>query len=208
MRAILSDLDGTLLDSSVAIDRVWGAWLRENAITLPATGHPHGMPARGVIELLAPHLDADAGGAEVTRRELVELGGVVALPGAAALLADPPGGAALAVVTSCTRPLALARMGAAGLALAPGVGLVTAERTPRGKPDPAPYLLAAAELGVAPGDCVVLEDAPAGIIAGRAAGMHVVGVGPFAEGADERWPDVGAWAASHRRPPPPPPPPR
>lgn len=198
VRAILTDLDGTLVDSTLATERAWGGWLEQNGITLPATGHPHGVPARGVIELLAPHLDADAGAAEVIRLELEELDDVVALPGAAALLADPPDGAALVVVTSCTRPLALARLGAAGLVLGPGVGLVTVERTPRGKPDPAPYLLAAAELGMAPRDCVVLEDAPAGIVAGQAAGMHVVGVGPGAEGADERWPDVGVWAAARR----------
>ncbi|MDP9345006.1 MAG: HAD-IA family hydrolase [Actinomycetota bacterium] len=99
--------------------------------------------------------------------------GVRALPGAEELL-GPGGPRPLAVVTSGTLPLATARLRAAGLEV-PGV-LVTPERVRRGKPDPEPYLLGARDLGVDPADCVVLEDAPAGVAAGRAAGMHVVGI--------------------------------
>lgn len=203
MRAILSDLDGTLVDSTDAVLRVWHGWMRDRAVTPPGPGeHPHGIPARQVVAQLAPHLDALAEAQELERREIEDLDGVVALPGAAALLraaaaavsTAPPtsvetaaraaGGAdgtpvqaplpPIAVVTSCTRPLALARLGACRLPI-PRV-LVTAELTERVKPDPDPYLLGAERLGVAPADCVVLEDAPAGIAAGRAAGMRVVAV--------------------------------
>ena len=126
---------------------------------------------------------------------------MVALPGAAALLDDAERFAGVAVVTSCTVPLLTARMAAAGLRR-PAV-VVTPERVAAGKPDPEGYLLAAAELGADPAACVVLEDAPAGIEAGRRAGMHVVGVlttheaGELA-GADELVADVATWLGSAR----------
>ena len=101
-------------------------------------------------------------------------------------------------MTSCTVPLATARLRAAGLAV-PAV-LVTPERLSRGKPDPEGYLLAARELGAAPAECVVLEDAPAGIEAGRAAGMHVVGIttthDPAELDAHELAPSIAAWLSS------------
>lgn len=202
MRAILSDLDGTLVDSTDAVLRVWHGWMRDRAVAPPGPGeHPHGIPARQVVAQLAPHLDALAEAQELERREIEDLAGVVALPGAERLLraaaaapeiaplaahgaATPRAAGAdgtpvqklppIAVVTSCTRPLALARLSACRLPI-PRV-LVTAELTRRVKPDPDPYLLGAERLGVVPGDCVVLEDAPAGIAAGRAAGMRVVAV--------------------------------
>jgi mannitol-1-/sugar-/sorbitol-6-phosphatase len=181
MRAILSDLDGTLVDSTPAVLRVWQGWMRDRGLpVVPDHEHPHGIPAREVVAMLAPHLDAGAEAAELERREVADLAGVRALPGADALLAvsassrPVPDWPQVAVVTSCTRPLATARLRAAGLPHP--AAMVTSERTERVKPDPDPYLLAAAELGVAPADCVVLEDAPAGIAAGRAAGMRVVAV--------------------------------
>ena len=178
MRAILSDLDGTLVDSTDAVVRVWHGWMRDRGVPLvPAERHPHGIPARSIVADLAPHLDAASEALELERREIEDLDGVRPLPGAVALLdpeAPASGRPAVAIVTSCTRPLALARLSAARLPV-PGT-LVTAERTARVKPDPDPYLLGASELGVAPADCVVLEDAPAGIAAGRAAGMRVVAV--------------------------------
>ncbi|WP_210492236.1 HAD-IA family hydrolase [Patulibacter sp. SYSU D01012] len=205
MRAILSDLDGTLVDSTPAVMRVWGGWMRERGITPPPGGHPHGIPSRQVVAMLAPHLDAAAEARELERREVEDLDGVVALPGARELLAaaagaaDAPAGLPpVVVVTSCTAPLARARLFAARLPLP--ARIVTAERTERVKPDPDPYLLAARELGVPPEECVVLEDAPAGVAAGRAAGMHVVAVRtshPDAElaDADEIVDDVAAFLA-------------
>ncbi|MDO9408684.1 HAD-IA family hydrolase [Patulibacter sp.] len=206
MRAILSDLDGTLVDSTPAVLRVWQGWMRDRDLpVLPAEKHPHGIPARSIVATLAPHLDADAEADELERREIADLEGVRALPGADVLLrvaaAEDAGAATagwplVAVVTSCTRPLALARIRAAGLPV-PAV-LITAERTARVKPDPDPYLLGARELGVDPADCLVLEDAPAGIAAGRAAGMRVVAVrcshdGDALRDADEVVDDVSAF---------------
>lgn len=201
VRAILSDLDGTLIDSTSAVLRVWHGWMAEHGITVEE--HPHGIPAKQVVRLLAPELDAEAEARELERREIADLDGVVELPGARELLTAPP--CPLAIVTSCTVPLAEARLRAVGLwEHAPP--LVTAERTRLVKPDPDPYLLGAEVLGVAPADCVVLEDAPAGIAAGRAAGMRVVAVTTsHAAGAltaaDEVVADVAAFLASlHPRP--------
>ncbi|MBJ7473302.1 MAG: HAD-IA family hydrolase [Solirubrobacteraceae bacterium] len=174
VRAILSDLDGTLVDSTQATERVWNGWKRDRGLPTGAP-HPHGIPAREVVQLLAPALDAIEEAAELERREIADTDGVVALPGAAALLAaDATWGLEIAIVTSCTAALAETRLRIAGLA--PPSIVVTAERTERVKPDPDPYLLAAELLGLEPADCLVLEDAPAGIAAGRAAGMQVVAV--------------------------------
>ncbi|MDO9354967.1 MAG: HAD-IA family hydrolase, partial [Solirubrobacteraceae bacterium] len=174
VRAILCDLDGTLIDSTEATERAYAAWMADRGVEPPAQ-HPHGIPAREVARMLAPHLDPDEEAADLERREVADTDGVVALPGAAELLApESPWGLEVAIVTSCTAPLAQARLGAAGLS-APSI-VVTAERTALVKPNPDPYLLAASLLGLEPADCVVLEDAPAGIAAGRAAGMQVVAV--------------------------------
>jgi sugar-phosphatase len=204
MRAILSDLDGTLIDSTPAVLRVWASWRADRGLgPLDVATHPHGVPARQVVERIAPHLDAAAEAAELERREVADLDGVVALPGAAELLGGTLGDVRVGVVTSCTLPLADARLRAAGLPRPTGT-LVTAERTERVKPDPDPYLLGADELGVAPADCVVLEDAPAGIAAGRAAGMRVVAVttthgAAELAAADEVVADVATWLRSLAR---------
>ena len=174
VRAILSDLDGTLIDSTEATERVWNGWMADRGVT-PWERHPHGIPAREVVEMLAPELDAPAEALELERREIADTGGVVALPGAAALLApDAPWGLEVAIVTSCTAALAETRLRVAGLP-APSI-VVTAERTELVKPNPDPYLLAAELLGLEPAVCVVIEDAPAGIAAGLAAGMQVIAV--------------------------------
>lgn len=174
VRAILCDLDGTLIDSTGATERAWNSWKFDRGLPTDVP-HPHGIPAREVVQRLAPQLDADAEAVELERREIADIDGVAALPGAADLLApEAPWGLELAIVTSCTAPLAEVRLGVAGL-MPPSI-VVTAERTERKKPDPDPYLLAAELLGLEPADCLVLEDAPAGIRAGRAAGMQVVGV--------------------------------
>ena len=168
--AILSDLDGTLIDSKASVMRAfeWWAELRH----LPsgtADRVPHGQPSTAAAAMLAPHLDATVEGALLDDRQQDDTEGVVALKGAHDLLANHP---RFAVITSCPVRLAHARLLAAGLPL-PAI-LVTPELTERGKPDPEPYLLGARLLGATPDDCVVLEDAPAGIASGRAAGMTVV----------------------------------
>jgi sugar-phosphatase len=201
VRTILSDLDGVLVDSHAAIMRAWRWWGARHGIDGEAIENvPHGRPSRAVIELLAPHLDAEAEARALDLHEAADTEGVVALPGAHELFA---GEEPVAVVTSGTLPHATARLRATGLPI-PAV-LVTPERLRAGKPDPEGYLLAARELGAAPADCVVLEDAPAGLAAGRAAGMHVVAITttyPAAElDADEHAPSIAAWLASRRQSP-------
>ena len=195
MKAILSDLDGVLVDSQAAIMRAWHTWGAQNGIAREAIdGIVHGRPSREVIRTIAPHLDAVAEAHTVEALEVDDVEGIVALPGAHALFArhEP-----VAVVTSGTLPLATARLRTVGLPV-PAV-LVTPERLSRGKPDPEGYLLAARELGFEPADCVVFEDAPAGVAPGRAAGMHVVGIttthDPADLGAHELAPSIAAWLA-------------
>jgi sugar-phosphatase len=196
MTVILSDLDGVLVDSHASIMRAWRWWGALHGVESAAIeGVQHGRPSGEVIAALTPGLDADAESRAIDLRQADDTDGVIALPGARELFA---GTDRLAVVTSCTVPLATARLRAAGLPV-PDV-LVTPERLSRGKPDPEGYLFAASALGARPGDCVVLEDAPAGIEAGRAAGMHVVGIttthAPEELDADELAPSIAAWLAA------------
>ena len=166
--AVISDLDGVLVDSMPATARAWAAWGRRRGIDGAAIqAANHGRPARAVIaEHVAPeHVQSDTD--FLLEAEVTDTRDVVALPGADGVLALP----VVAIATSCVAALARARIAAAGLR-APEV-VVTADQVSRGKPAPDPYLLAAERLGVAPADCVVLEDAPAGVAAGKAAGMAV-----------------------------------
>jgi mannitol-1-/sugar-/sorbitol-6-phosphatase len=196
---VLSDLDGVLVDSHASIMRAWRWWGERNGVERSAVeAVQHGRPSGEIIAALAPHLDAAAESRAIDLRQAEDTDGVVALDGAAELL-DGAAPGRLAIVTSCTVPLATARLRAAGLP-APPV-LVTPERLRRGKPDPEGYLLAARDLGADPRDCVVLEDAPAGVEAGRAAGMHVVGVLTTHAAADlaaahERVASVAEWLAA------------
>jgi mannitol-1-/sugar-/sorbitol-6-phosphatase len=196
LTAILSDLDGVLVDSHASIMRAWRWWGALHGVESAAIeGVQHGRPSGEVIAALTPGLDAGAESRAIDLRQADDTDGVIALPGARELFAgtDP-----LAVVTSCTVPLATARLRAAGLPV-PEV-LVTPERLSRGKPDPEGYLLAARALGARPADCVVFEDAPAGIEAGRAAGMHVVGIttthAPEELDAHELAPSIATWLAA------------
>jgi len=167
--AVLCDLDGVLVDSGDAVESVWREWAAAQDLDADAVARAsHGVPSREVIATVAPHLPA---GEEAERVERLHAAtGGAALPGAAELLAAaPPGG--LAVVTSCGAALAAARLRSAGLP-EPSC-LVTADAVRRGKPAPDAYLVAAQALGAERSGCVVIEDAPAGVRAGRAAGMTV-----------------------------------
>jgi mannitol-1-/sugar-/sorbitol-6-phosphatase len=166
--AVISDLDGVLVDSAAASTRAWTAWAARHGLDGAAIqAANHGLPTRDVVAELVPAEIVDAEAALLLEAEVADAGGVVAFPGAAAVMALP----VVAIATSCTHPLAVVRVQAAGLP-APAV-LVTADQVRHGKPAPDPYLLAAERLGVDPADCLVLEDAPSGIAAGRAAGMTV-----------------------------------
>jgi HAD superfamily hydrolase (TIGR01509 family) len=166
--AVISDLDGVLIDSSAPTLRSWRAWGDRHGLDgVAIQAGNHGRPARAVIaeHVGEEHVEDDA--AMLAHAETTDTHGVVAMPGAGEVLALPR----VAIATSCTAPLARARLAAAGLP-EPDV-LVTADQVENGKPAPDPYLLAAERLGVDPASCVVFEDAPAGIASGRAAGMTV-----------------------------------
>jgi sugar-phosphatase len=171
---LLCDLDGVLVDSTAAIARVYTAWAQAHRIDAAlVVAAAQGRPSREVVALCAPASDAVAESARIEAAHVGDQDGVLAIAGARELLSQTPVDR-LAVVTSCSDALAAARLRAAGLPL-PRV-LVTADMVASGKPDPEGYLLAAALLQARVTDCVVLEDAPAGVAAGRAAGMRVVGV--------------------------------
>jgi sugar-phosphatase len=172
VRAVLLDLDGTLIDSTPAVARSWARWGEQWGVGDVFASHEHGRPAR---EIVAGHLPADqvdAGFSAIEAMEIADTDGIVVLPGARELLDALPRNA-WAIVTSCSRPLAVARLAAVGLE--PPV-LVTASDTSVGKPAPDPFLEAARRLGVDPADCLVVEDAPAGLTAGRAAGATTLAV--------------------------------
>lgn len=184
--AVLVDLDGTLIDSSAPVRRAWAAFADRHGLGVEEVLHfASGRPSRETARELAPDADNALEARLLEDAEVSDTEGLIALPGAAALLAAaPPRGplAALAIVTSCSRRLAEVRLRGAGLPV-PEV-MVCADDVCAGKPDPECYLLGARRLGVAPAECVVLEDAPAGVRAGRAAGMDVIAL-RTAHGDDE-----------------------
>ena len=198
-RALLFDLDGVLADSTASVESHWRRWARAHALDPEALLRVvHGRRAIDTIREVTPHLDADAELAAHVAAEAGDTTGVVAAPGARALLARLPANA-WAVVTSGVRAVALARLAASDLPV-PHV-LVPADEIARGKPDPEGYLTAAARLGVEPAGCVVIEDAPAGLEAARAAGMRSIGIagtyGAEALGmADRVIPSLGALSVS------------
>nr|WP_276610862.1 HAD-IA family hydrolase [Kineococcus siccus] len=173
--AVLFDMDGTLVDSSAAIRRSWTTWAVEAEITREALvgAAGAGRPAAEIVaELVGPEHLAQAV-ARIDALETADVADVVLLPGVAeALAALPP--ERWAVVTSCGAALAAARLRAGGVP-APQA-LVTYDDVERGKPDPQCFLLGAARLGVDPADCLVVEDAPAGLAAARAAGCATLAV--------------------------------
>lgn len=179
--AVLLDMDGTLVDSTAVVERLWLAWAEPHGID-PATvlRTVHGRQGHQSMAIMLPERDHEINLREnetMLATEAGDVDGVVEIAGAAALLAGlapyPH-----AIVTSANVPLMTARMAEAGLAV-PALA-VTAENVSASKPDPDGFLLGARLLGVAPEDCVVFEDSAAGIQAAHAAGMRVVGVGTHA----------------------------
>ena len=172
--AILFDLDGVLVDSTRAVDREWREWARRKGVDGNAVmAIAHGVRTIEVIRRVAPHLNADAEAWEIENEEANDQQGVHVMPGAVALERSIPEGR-WGVVTSGTRLLASARLRFCGLPV-PRV-LVTAEDVSHGKPYPEPYLKGAELLGFKPADCLVIEDAPAGIQSARAGGFKVIGI--------------------------------
>ena len=172
-QGLLFDLDGVLIDSTPAVTRVWSRWAVEHNFDPETVVHlAHGRPSRSTIGELLPDADIAAEDRIVERWEMEDTEGVVFLPGAQRLLESLPRDR-WTIATSCTRALAEVRLRAAGLPI-PDT-MVTSSDVTHGKPHPEPYLKAAAKLGVRPEDCIVVEDAPAGVQAGKAAGARVIG---------------------------------
>ena len=171
--AVIFDMDGTLIDSTPAVARAWTSWAVEYGITAEQLDGHHGMPSASVVRLLVGADLEESAIDRINALEIEDVHDIVVLPGAAEALAALAS-AKNAIATSCTVPLARARIAAAGL-VAPSV-LVTADDVPRGKPAPDPFLEAASRLGVDPTRCLVVEDAPAGLEAARAAGCATLAV--------------------------------
>ncbi|MFD5325380.1 HAD-IA family hydrolase [Streptomyces sp. NPDC127092] len=180
-RALLLDMDGTLVNSDAVVERCWRRWAeRQGLDPAEVLKVVHGRQGYATMAVLLPDRPMEENHADnrvMLAEETADLDGVVPVPGAPAFmaaLAEAPH----ALVTSADETLARARMGAAGLPMPET--RVTAESVGASKPDPEGFLKGAAALGFEPADCVVFEDSEAGIQAGRAAGMRVVGVGPRA----------------------------
>jgi mannitol-1-/sugar-/sorbitol-6-phosphatase len=171
-QALLFDLDGVLINSIPAVERVWSRWAEERGFNVEEVLHrAHGRPSIETLRYLLPDADHEAENRLVEQAEIEDVADIVPLPGVLELLAALPSDR-WAIVTSCTRPLAEVRIRAAGL---PKPGLfITANDIQRGKPDPEPYQKGAAGLGFAPEECIVVEDALAGIASGRNAGSRVM----------------------------------
>jgi sugar-phosphatase len=170
--ALLFDLDGVLINSTPAVARVWRNWGIEHGFNPDeVVARAHGRPSLTTIREYLPDADHEAENREVERREIADLEGVVPLPGALELLASLPSDRWI-IVTSCTRPLAEVRIKAAGLPLPKK--LVTSNDITHGKPHPEPFLKGAAALGFPAAECVVMEDVPAGVKAGKASGAKVI----------------------------------
>ena len=162
------------MDSTRAVDREWRTWAQKKGVDGDAImAIAHGVRTVEVIRRVAPHLDAEAEARKIEKHEAHDKEGVHVMPGAVALAHSIPEGR-WGVVTSGSRLLASARLRFCGLPV-PKV-LVTADDVTHGKPHPEPYLKGAESLRFEPKDCLVIEDAPAGIRAARAAGMKVIGL--------------------------------
>ena len=170
--ALLFDMDGVLIDSTPAVARVWSRWARAHGFPPEeVVAKAHGRPSITTVREYLPDADHEAENRIVERSEIEDLEGVVPLPGARELLDHLPRNR-WTIVTSSTRPLAKVRLRAAGLSIPEK--LITSSDITNGKPHPEPYLKAASMLGYPAAECVVVEDAAAGIEAGRAAGARVI----------------------------------
>jgi sugar-phosphatase len=171
--AFLFDMDGTVLNSIAAAERIWSSWALRHGVDV-ATFLPtiHGARAIDTINRLnLPGVNAEEQAAFITAAEIEDVDGIVEIPGAAAFLNKLPADR-WAMVTSAPRDLAVRRMAAAGIP-EPAV-MITAEDVKAGKPDPAGYLLAAKRLGLEPAECLIFEDATVGIQAAEAAGASLM----------------------------------
>lgn len=181
-RAILFDFDGVLVDSAANIARHWRQWAAGHDVDFGAIMQvAHGRRMLETLQIVAPHLDAETEARRYSTIQAADVDDVVTIDGAAALLNSLPPGT-WAIVTSGFGVVVPVVLRNGGLPT-PKI-LVTAEDVVHGKPAPEPYLLAAARLGRAPAECVVVEDSPAGLAAAAAAGMRSVAVASTHDPAD------------------------
>ena len=171
--ALLFDMDGTILNSIASAERIWGRWAQRHGLDVEIfVPTVHGARAFDTIARLAlPGVDPQTEAQLITQAEVADVDGIVEVPGAAAFLRTLPK-QSWAIVTSAPKTLAVRRIEAAGIPM-PAI-LVTSEDVSEGKPNPACYLLAAQKLGVEATECLVFEDATAGILAGEAAGADII----------------------------------
>lgn len=180
--AVLFDMDGTLVDSTPAVFRSWIQWAQEEGLDPRQLAGQHGVPARGIIARLLPADRVEESVARIEAIEIADTADLAVLPGAAEALGALDGTGRSAIVTSCTARLAAVRIEATALP-APAV-VVTASDVVHGKPAPDPFLEAATRLGVDPRECLVVEDAPSGLEAARAAGCATLAVTTTTAAAD------------------------
>src|SRR5258705_8046111 len=170
--ALLFDMDGVLIDSTPAVARVWHRWAIEHGFNPEeVVARAHGRPSLTTVREFLPNADHEKENREIERREIEDIKDVVPLPGTLDFLASLPENR-WTIVTSSTRRLAEVRLRAAGLPIPKR--MITSSDVTHGKPHPEPYLKAAQLLGFAAADCIVVEDAPAGIQSGKAAGARVI----------------------------------
>jgi sugar-phosphatase len=173
-KGILFDMDGVLISSIDAAVRNWRIWAKRYGV--PNADEfviPHGVRSIDLVKMLRPDIDPQEGQRAIEDMEVEDVADLRVLPGVKALLESLPP-ERWAIVTSATRRLLLARLQAAGLPVPERI--ITGEMVERGKPDPEPYRRGAELLGFRPEECVVVEDAPSGVGAGKAAGCRVLGV--------------------------------
>jgi len=181
---VLFDLDGVLIDSTPAVTRVWRQWAMEHGFDPEeVVARVHGRPSLATVREYLPNADHAAENREIERPEMRDADGIITLPGARELLLQLPA-KRWTIATSCTRSLAEVRLRAAGLPVPERI--VTSTDVTLGKPHPEPFLKAATKLGFPASECVVVEDVPAGIRAGKAAGATVIAFRTTVEEAELR----------------------
>lgn len=172
VQAVLFDLDGVLVDSSRSVELVWREWGKlRNRSPEPFIALAHGRRTSETIRLVGPELDARAEAAVLDRMEEECTEGLVAGPGAMSLVRAIPLGR-WGVVTSGHRPVATLRLTSVGIPVPPV--LVTGDQVTNGKPDPEPYLAGLKGMALDADQCLVIEDAPPGIVSAKAAGLRVI----------------------------------
>ena len=172
--AILFDLDGVLIDSTSCIESHWEEWAKKHNIDIDfVLQNAHGVRTIETMQIVAPHLDLEKEATAFTQNEVNDTDGVLAITGAQQLLATLPN-EKWVIVTSGSYDLVKARLKAINLPLP--TYLITADDVKQGKPSPEPYLTGVKKLGLTPDQCVVIEDSPIGVRAGKAAGIKVIGV--------------------------------